>query len=156
MVGWVADAEFEVRAAMAATPDGGFDLLFRDAEDADWRKLFGWDKEDALSSAPAGFTEDGTKLYLLDSREANAARLVLLDLASGDVETLIEDPRYDVGQVLTNPETHEVQAAAVERARTDWVVLDDDVKEDFEVIADLRRGDFAVARSRSSKSSSAK
>jgi dipeptidyl aminopeptidase/acylaminoacyl peptidase len=145
VVGWVADAEFEVRAAMAATPDGGFDLLLRDTEDADWRKLFGWDKEDALSSAPVGFTQDGTKLYLLDSREANAARLVLLDLASGDVETLIEDPRYDVGQVLTNPETHEVQAAAVERARTDWVVLDDDVKEDFEVIADLRRGDFAVA-----------
>jgi dipeptidyl aminopeptidase/acylaminoacyl peptidase len=145
VVGWVADAEFEVRAAMAATPDGGFDLLLRDTEDADWRKLFGWDKEDALSSTPVGFTQDGTKLYLLDSREANAARLVLLDLASGDVETLIEDPRYDVGQVLTNPETHEVQAAAVERARTDWVVLDDDVKEDFEVIADLRRGDFAVA-----------
>src|SRR5918912_4616440 len=44
VVGWVADAKFEVRAAMAATPDGGFDLLLRDAGDADWRKLLGWDK----------------------------------------------------------------------------------------------------------------
>src|SRR5918993_688794 len=145
VVGWVADAGFEVRAAMAATPDGGFDLLLRDTEASDWRKLFSWDKENALSSAPLGFTEAGTKLYLLDSRDANASRLVLLDLETGDVEALVEDPRYDVGQVLTNPETHEVQAAAVERARTDWVVLDDNIKEDFEVIAGLGRGDFAVS-----------
>jgi hypothetical protein len=104
---------------MAATPDGGFDLLLRDAEDADWHKLFGWDKEDALSSAPVGFTKDATKLYLLDSRDANASRLVLLELESGKIEALVEDPRYDVGQVLINPDTHEVQTAAVERARTD-------------------------------------
>src|ERR671917_1500017 len=32
VVGWVADAEFRVRAAMAATPDGGFDLLLREGE----------------------------------------------------------------------------------------------------------------------------
>ena len=74
---------------MAATPDGGFDLLLRDAGAAEWRKLFGWDKENALSSAPLGFTEDGTKLYLLDSRDANASRLVLLDLETGDVEALV-------------------------------------------------------------------
>src|SRR5215204_7816782 len=61
VVGWVADAEFEVRAAMAATPEGGIDLLLRDTEGAEWRKLFGWDKEDALSSAPIGFTKDGTR-----------------------------------------------------------------------------------------------
>ena len=73
-------------------------------------------------------------MYLLDSRGANASRLVLLDLESGDTETLVEDARYDVGQVLTNPETHEAQAAAVERARTEWVVLDDDIREDFEAI----------------------
>jgi dipeptidyl aminopeptidase/acylaminoacyl peptidase len=145
VLGWVADAEFEVRAATSATPDGGFDLLLRDAEDADWRKLLGWSKEDALSSGPVGFTRGGTKLYLLDSRGANAARLVLLDLESGDIEALVEDPRYDVGQVLTNPETHEAQAAAIERARTDWVVLDSGIEDDFEVVAGLSRGDFAVA-----------
>jgi dipeptidyl aminopeptidase/acylaminoacyl peptidase len=145
VVGWVVDAEFRVRATMAATPEGGFDVLLRDAEEEDWRKLLGWDKEDALSSAPVGFTEDGGKMYLIDSRGANTARLVLLDLESGATETLVEDPRYDVGQVVTHPETHEVQAAAVERARTDWVVLDDDVREDFEVIESLSRGDFGLA-----------
>ena len=149
VVGWVADAEFRVRGAMAATPEGGFDLLLREeggtGEEADWHKYLGWGKEDALSSAPVGFTEDGGKMYLLDSRGVNASRLVLLDLDSGETEVLVEDPRYDVGQVLTHPETHEAQAAAVERARTEWVVLDDGIREDFEAIGGLNRGDFAVA-----------
>src|SRR5215212_4751692 len=77
-VGWVVDPHLMVRGAMAATPDGGFDLLLRD-EDAGWRKILGWGKEDALSSAPVGFTDDGEKMYLVDSRGANASRLVLLE-----------------------------------------------------------------------------
>src|SRR5919112_6182863 len=80
----------------------------------------------------------------MDSRGANASRLVLLDLENGATQTLVDDPRYDVGPVVTHPETHEVQAAAVERARTEWVVLDDDIREDFEAIKGLDRGDFAV------------
>ncbi|MBD0253199.1 MAG: S9 family peptidase [Rubrobacter sp.] len=144
VVGWLVDAEFRVRAAMAATPDGGFDLLLRDDEDVDWRRILSWGKEDALSTAPVGFTEDGARMYLLDSRGANASRLALLDLESGVTETLVEDSRYDVGRVVTDPETHEVQAAAVERARTEWVVLDDGIREDFETIGSLNRGDFAV------------
>ncbi len=145
VVGWIADANFAIRGAMASTPDGGFELLLRDAEDADWRTILGWGKEDALSSAPVGFTESGEEMYLLDSRGANASRLALLDLYRGDVKTLVEDPRYDVGQVLTNPETHEAQAAAVERARTEWVVLDDRIREDFDAIGSIDRGDFALA-----------
>ena len=148
VVGWVADGEFRVRGALAATLEGGFDLLLREGagagEEANWRKYLGWGKEDALSSGPVGFTEDGGKMYLLDSRGANASRLVLLDLDSGETEVLVEDPRYDVGQVVRHPETHEAQAAAVERARTEWVVLDDDIREDFEAIKGLSRGDFAV------------
>src|SRR5215211_5671562 len=59
-VGWVVDPHLMVRGAMAATPEGGFDLLLR-GEEAGWRKILGWGKEDALSSAPVGFTGDGEK-----------------------------------------------------------------------------------------------
>src|SRR5215210_2817099 len=142
-VGWVVDPYLRVRGAMAATADGGFDLLLRD-EAAEWRKILGRGKEDALSSAPVGFTEGGEKMYLVDSRGANASRLVLLDLDDGATRTLVEDSRYDVGQVVTHPETHEAQAAAVERARTAWVVLDDAIREDFAIIEGLGRGDFGV------------
>lgn len=142
VVGWVADRDFEVRAAVTATPEGGSDLLLREGDG--WRLLLGWDKEDALSSGPVGFAEDAGKMYLLDSRGANAARLVLLDLANGETEVLVEDPRYDVSGVVVHPETHAAQAAAVQRARTEWIVLDDAVREDFEALKDLGRGDFSV------------
>jgi dipeptidyl aminopeptidase/acylaminoacyl peptidase len=142
VVGWVADKGFEVRAAMAATPDGGFDLLLREGKD--WRKLLSWDKEDALSSGPVGFAEDAGKMYLLDSRNENTARLVLLDLESGETEALVEDPRYDISEVMVDPETHAAQAAAVERARTEWILLDQSLREDFEAMKNLGRGDFAV------------
>ncbi|HKH09973.1 MAG TPA: S9 family peptidase [Rubrobacter sp.] len=142
VVGWVADKDFEVSAAVTATPEGGSELLLREGEG--WKTLVAWDKEDALSSGPVGFAEDAGKMYLLDSRGANAARLVLLDLADGETEVLVEDPRYDVSGVVVHPETHATQAAAVQRARTEWIVLDDAVREDFEAIEDLGRGDFSV------------
>jgi len=142
VVGWVADRDFEVRAAVTATPEGGSELLLREGDD--WNKLIGWDKEDALSSGPVGFAEDAGKMYLLDSRGANAARLVLLDLSSRKTEVLVEDPRYDVSGVVVHPDTHAVQAAAVQRARTEWIVLDEAVREDFEALENLGRGDFSV------------
>jgi len=142
VVGWVADRDFEVRAAVTATPEGGSELLLREGDD--WNKLIGWNKEDALSSGPVGFAEDAGKMYLLDSRGANTARLVLMDLSSRKTEVLVEDPRYDVSGVVVHPETHAVQAAAVQRARTEWIVLDEAVREDFEALENLGRGDFSV------------
>lgn len=144
VVGWVADHDFRVRGALTSTPEGGSDLLLRGNMEDDWKTAISWGKEDALTSGPVGFTGDGEKMYLLDSRGANAARLVAFDPASGETGVLVEDPRYDVGDVMVHPETHEAQAAAVGRARTEWIVLDDAIQEDFESIQGLNRGDFAV------------
>jgi dipeptidyl aminopeptidase/acylaminoacyl peptidase len=83
-------------------------------------------------------------MYLLDSRGANTARLVDLDLTTGATDVLAGDERYDVGDVLINPDTYEVEAVAIERARAEWTVLDESVREDFEFVERLNRGDFTV------------
>jgi dipeptidyl aminopeptidase/acylaminoacyl peptidase len=140
---WVADRNFRVRGAAAATSEGGFDLLFRETEEADWRTLVSWGPEDALNSGPVSFSGNGERMYLLDSRDANTARLVALDLEGG-LEVLARDERYDVGDVLMHPETYEVQAVAIERARREWTVLDESIRADFEALEKLDRGDFAV------------
>jgi dipeptidyl aminopeptidase/acylaminoacyl peptidase len=144
VAGWVADADMQVRAALSAYPDGGFGLLMRKTEEDDWHELLRWGPEDGLNSGPVGFSEDGAQMFLKDSREANAARLVRLDLLTEEVEILAEDPDYDVSGVLVHPDTREVQAAAFTRARTEWIVLDEAVREDFAAIAKLHPGDFAV------------
>jgi dipeptidyl aminopeptidase/acylaminoacyl peptidase len=144
IAGWVADESLIVRAALAATPEGGFDLLFREREDANWRELLSWGREDALNSGPVGFSGDGARMFLRDSRGANAARLVELDLSTEEANVLAEDPKYDVASVLVHPDTREIQAVAFTRARTEWTVLDEDIRQDFAAINELHPGDFAI------------
>src|SRR5262245_49894500 len=61
ILGWVTDPEFKVRAAVAAMPDGGFDLLYRDAPGKEWRTLRHWGPEE--QGSPLMFSEDGKTLY---------------------------------------------------------------------------------------------
>ena len=139
---WIADAHFKVRAATQATPDGGVDLLVRDSRDAEWRKLLTWGMEDNFSSHPICFSKDGGHLYLIDSRNANAGRLVEYEIATGSVEVLAEDPQYDVTKVEIHPDEYEIQAVGFGKARMEWVVLDESIKADFEAIRKLDQGDF--------------
>jgi dipeptidyl aminopeptidase/acylaminoacyl peptidase len=145
VVAWIADADLALRGALAARDDGGFDLRVRESRGSKWRTLVSWDAEDALSSGPVGFTGDGGALYLRDSREANTARLVRLDIRTGKPKVLAEDPQYDVGPVLRHPDTLEVQMVAFLRARQEWEILDPSIREDVALINRLRDGDFVVS-----------
>jgi dipeptidyl aminopeptidase/acylaminoacyl peptidase len=141
---WVTDTQFKVRGAVTALPDGGTELLIRDNEQAEWRRLITWNPDDALTSGPVGFTRDGESLYLEDSREANASRLVKLNLATGALDVLAADPHYDVGSVVINPDSYDVQAVAFNKDRVEWVVLDESIRVDFDRIRDIHQGDFFI------------
>jgi dipeptidyl aminopeptidase/acylaminoacyl peptidase len=141
---WVADVNLEVRAALASTPDGGTVLRIRGGAGADWRTLVTWGPHDALSSGPVGFTRDGERLYLLDSRDANAARLTRLDLGSGGQEVLAQDPRFDVSAVVLHPDTRAVQLVGFTRARHEWTVLDPAIEADVAAVRKLHPGDFQI------------
>lgn len=142
---WLADADMKVRCALASTADGGLELMVRDSEQADWEKLLTWDSEDSMASGPVSFTKDGDALYLIDSRNANTGRLVRLQIKTGEIKVIAEDPQYDVGNVMIHPDSYEVQAVAFTRARTEWIVLDESIVEDFKAIARLDHGDFYVS-----------
>ncbi|MFQ5864495.1 MAG: S9 family peptidase [bacterium] len=141
---WVADANLKVLGAVAATPEGGFDLLYRETEKDNWRKLLTWNSEDAFTSGPVSFSKDGGYIYLEDSRNANASRLVKMEIATKKIEIIAEDPEYDVSNVMIHPDTYEVQAVSFYRSRNEWMVLDESIKDDFDTIAKLDHGDFYV------------
>ncbi len=143
-IGWVTDADFKVRGAMASNMEGGFDLLVRDTEDSEWKTTISWDSENSLNSGPVAFTLDGKFLIIMDSRNSNAGRLERFEIASGNSEVIIEDPQYDVSNVMIHPDTYEVQAVAFTKARDEWTVLDESIKPDFAAIAKLDRGDFFI------------
>src|SRR5207248_770977 len=108
VVDWVVDADLKVRGAVACTPDGGTNLLIRDNDDSDWKNLITWDMEDSMASRPIGFTKDGNELYLVDSKYANAGRLIKMNLSDLTFRVIEEDPQYDAGDVIIHPDTCEI------------------------------------------------
>lgn len=145
ILGWVVDADLNVRGAGAATPEGGMDLLVRDDESSEWRTIVTWDSEDVLSSGPIGFAKDGTELFVIDSRNTNSGRLVRMNTQDGSYRVLAEDSHYDVGEVMLDLDTYEVLAVAFFRERKQWTVLDAEVEADFAAIRSLHDGDFQIS-----------
>lgn len=140
IIGWVSDALFQVRGALAANMDGGFDLMVRKTLDGEWEKILTWGSEDNLNSEPVGFTKDGASMFLLDSRDANAARLTKLNLDTREYEVLAEDPLYDVGSVVLHQDTYEIQAYGIMRDKLEWTVVDESIRADWEAIDELEPG----------------
>jgi dipeptidyl aminopeptidase/acylaminoacyl peptidase len=145
-LGFVADLDFRVRAAVAPLPDGGMAVVVRDGDGAGdgWRPLLQVPQEDALSTEAVSFTADGSRLYLLTSDGANATRLLRVDLASGDREELAGDETYDVGGLRLHPDTKEPQLVSYVRERVDWEVLDESVAADLEALLALSDGDLVL------------
>ncbi len=140
-IGWVADTELTVRAAVAPQPDGSYTLLVRDDAGAEWRELLSIPAEDAESTDVAGFSADGQSILLISSVGAQTSRLVRMDLATGETEVLAEDPEADVAGVKVHPVTREPQIVAILKARTQYQVLDPSVADDLAAIRALHPGD---------------
>lgn len=142
IVSWVADAQFQIRAAIAATPDGGSDLLFRETPDQSFELLRHWGPDDEGSAVT--FSEDGKTLYITGSHDANAQRLIALDLASRQETVMAADDQYDVGGVVIHPTQRRIQAVSFYKDKVEWQILDESIADDFNAIAQIRDGEFAI------------
>ncbi len=110
------DAEMIVRAGVIQHADASAEIVVRDFAGAPWRTLARFDAADGTPEL-AGFTPDGASLLVITSADANAARLVRFDVATGERTDIAGDPEYDVcgGRVLA---AHQSADRGVDRART--------------------------------------
>ena len=143
VIAWKSDRALVVRAAIAKAADGGSVLRVRDDGASPWRELARFSSDDGDPRVVA-FSQDGTTLDAITSADANAARLVRYDLASGARHVLLEDPAYDVGEVCIDPVTRTVAAAAVVRDRLAWTAIDPAFAPDLAVLVGAMRGDMTV------------
>jgi dipeptidyl aminopeptidase/acylaminoacyl peptidase len=143
-IGFLADADFQVRAGLAPLPDGGMVIMVRDSEDDEWRELLQWGQDDSLTTSPIAFTLDGAGMWMVSSVGANAGRLVKLDIASGKTTVIAEDPQYDVGGVRLHPDTREPQVVTYIKERADHHILDPELEADAEVLFALDPGDLSL------------
>jgi dipeptidyl aminopeptidase/acylaminoacyl peptidase len=141
--GWTADNALQVRVASVFTPDGGTELRLRDNAKSEWRSFQKWSADETFGGV-AAFTPNNQGAWVISSVEANAARLVEFDLASGKSRVISEDPTYDLEGVMTHPTKRTLEAVSYVRARAEWQVLDPALQPDFQVLAKVRDGDYLV------------
>lgn len=143
-IGWGVDNEFQVRAAVAPTPDGGLAVMVRDTVEDDWRPLFVAGQEDSLTTGPVAFDKPGQRLLCTSSIDGNTGRLVWIDIATGDVEVIASDDRYDVANVSIDPVTKLPRAVAFVRDRLRWEPLGDTVAADLQRLDAHDPGDWGL------------
>ena len=143
VIDWTVDANFQIRAALTTTLDGGYDLLYRETKDKSWQTLRHWSAEDRGSLY--GFSKDSKTLYLIASHNANAARLLALNLATKQETVIAEDSRYDISKVIAHPTGRHIQAVAFYKDKREWQVIDPDIAADFEAIAKVSSGEVSSA-----------
>ena len=143
-IGFLADADFKVRAGLTPTPDGGMVVMVRDSSDDEWRPLLEYGQDDSLTTYPVMFTLDGTAMWIVTSVGVNAGRLAKLDIATGAIEVVAEDPRYDVAGVRMHPDTREPQAVTYVKERVEYQVLDPAISDDLAALQAVDPGDLKL------------
>ncbi|HCH64812.1 MAG TPA: S9 family peptidase [Deltaproteobacteria bacterium] len=138
--GFVADDELAVRVAVMPRVEGGSQWLRREGDS--WAPLLTVDGEDEMVTTPLGFSGDGARLLVRDSRGRDTGCVLWLDMASGALELVAENNAADASDVLQDPTTRAVQAVAFNVARTEWILLDDGVADSLAALGAL--GDVQV------------
>jgi dipeptidyl aminopeptidase/acylaminoacyl peptidase len=128
--------------AIAATPDGGYDLLYRESSASTWENLRHWSAED--EGYAVSFSVDNKTLYLFGNHDANTQRLIGLDLATRQETVIAEDSAYDVGGVMIHPTSYVLQAVSFYRDKKTWQILDPSIAADLEAISQVRPGEYSI------------
>jgi len=129
-VGAVFDHELQPRLGLAMQADGGVVAMRLDGDEPTPFLQIG--PEDSATTAPLGFTADGTTLYLLDSRGRDTGALVALDMATGSTQVLFEDPRADLSDAWVHPTSGRIEAAVTDYLAPRIEVLDPSVQPDVD------------------------
>ena len=122
--GFLADNDLKLRMALKSRDDGGTDYYRITNGQIEAKPFASVGLEDSLTTAPAGFNANNSILYWIDSRGRNTAALIAQDVASGKTTIIGESPKADIGAVLTNPKTLQVEAYQAEYLTPEWTPVD--------------------------------
>ena len=143
VMSWTTDKDFVIRAATAVNAKtGGYDLMVREKPGAEWKTIKQWTNEE--QGQAAGFGADANTLYVIGNDSTDTLRLTKFDLATSKEEVIAEDKEYDVSGAMIDDKKRIPLAVSFTKARTEWKVLDDSVKDDFAALAKFQRGDFSI------------
>ena len=128
---FLVDEDLALRGAARPNAAGGQDYFRITDGKVDAAPFLSHGLDDAATTGPLGFSGDGKTFYWQDSRNRDTGALFAMDWATGKQTLLAEDARADLGDVLTNPRTHSIEAASFDYLKPEWKVLDQAVAPDI-------------------------
>ena len=144
--GWLVDHELVVRGAVRPRADGGVDYLFRSGDD--WGVGFAVDPDDFVINitGPLRFTGDNRRVWFSSVQGSDTARLVTVDLESGDFDVVAEHPDRDLVwyDVVLHPRTAEAQLVPFATDRFEYRVVDQGLAGDLQALREASTGDLKL------------
>ncbi len=120
-------------------------LVDTEVEPTEWETLLSVGHEDDMTTGIWGFDASNQVVYLSDSRGRDTAAAASLDLGSGELSIIAEDPRADVADAMMHPTEHTLDAVAFEYDRKAWTVLEDEVAADLDKLRAVQDGELEVS-----------
>lgn len=143
--GFMADDTLTLRMAMAQNDAGGTDY-FRVIDNVVEETPFETTAmEDSLTTAPAGYTTDGSTLYWIDSRGRDTAALFAQNTATGTRTMIAQDDKADIGDTIRNPVTGVIEGYAVNYLQNEWTAIDPEIKASLDWLGTQLDGDFGIS-----------
>ncbi|MEM7688021.1 MAG: S9 family peptidase [Pseudomonadota bacterium] len=142
--GFVADDTLTLRMAMAQNEAGGTDyfrMTDNVVEDAPFESS---EMEDSLTTSPAGYTNDGSILYWIDSRGRDTAALFAQDAKTGERTLVAQNDKADISGTLGDKKTGEVLAYCSTYLKTEWTAIDPEIKAALDWLGEQLDGEFSV------------
>ncbi len=140
---WVADHNMHIRLAQSYTENGSMLIRVRENKEAPWKELLTLDPSE-VGGVVDGFAPDNQSFYLVSSLGGDTARLLHVNAATGEQRLIIEDGQYDLADVMTHPTKYTLEAVGFDKERYEWLVLDAQLKRDFEFLSQTLKGSFRV------------
>ncbi len=108
--GWYMDGNGQIVARVDETTHPLVDhlMLFRDG---DWKQVGAFDAEADKGADVEGLSQDGRSLVRFGRDSDSMRTLMQMDISSGTVSTLFENPSFDVGGAIGDDWTHRVVGA---------------------------------------------
>jgi dipeptidyl aminopeptidase/acylaminoacyl peptidase len=138
---WHADNDLKVRAAQVMTEDGSTIIRVRNDVNSPWRELMQWGPDETFGGV-FGFTPDNQKVWIATSLDANAARLLEVDLATGAQKVIAADSQFDISGMEQQPKSNRLQAARFIKQRVSYAFFDPALKADYERLQQAYPGDI--------------
>ena len=137
------DKNFNVKIGLKTRPEGGSDVYTLDKNFAKTH-LLSIDEADMLTTSPIFLDKSGEFLYLSDSRNRNTSALRKINLKTLKEETLAEDKKADIDNVILHPQERTLLGYSSTYDKTKWTYLDKDLAKDMDVLKQIDSGDIVI------------